>query len=79
MTDTTWMKQRVPSSVILGCEDEPQPGSPWFEERETIGGVGNVLSDHAAALTWKLCKEGRVTPEPMSKEAMVATVRVLLA
>jgi hypothetical protein len=76
MTETTWFRQRVPSDVILGVEDEcvcPKP---------TCGGgaeFGDVLSDLSAGVTWRLLKEDLVTRQEISKEAMVAVVRRLLA
>ena len=77
MTDTIWMKQRVPSSVILGCEDDKEPccslnhkGTQWFG--------GDVLSDLAAAMTWDLCKGKQVARRDLPKEAMVTVVRQLL-
>ena len=76
MTETTWLRQRVPSDVILGVEDECV--SPKSTKR---GGAefGDVLSDLSAGLTWRLLKEDPVTRQEISKEAMVAVVRRLLA
>jgi len=79
MTDTTWMKQRVPSSVILGCEDDCQPHTDSCEGPRTLGGVGAVLSEHAAAMTWKLCKEGVFSREELPREVMLDAVKTLLA
>jgi hypothetical protein len=79
MTDTTWMKQRVPSNVILGCEDDTEPCRPFSEEKKDLWFGGDVLSDLAAAMTWDLCKGHPVTRRDLPKEAMVAVVRQLLA
>jgi hypothetical protein len=78
MTDTTWMKQRVPCSVILGCEDDTEPCCPVQMNEDAWFG-GNVLSDLAADMTWTLCKGSEVTRRDLPKEAMVAVVRQLLA
>ena len=77
MTDTTWMKQRVPCSVILGFEDDS-------ERNSTPQGWGDAapsrseLSELAADLTWRLCKGGDVTRQPMPDKAMMEVVRQLL-
>lgn len=78
MTDTTWMKQRVPCSVILGCEDDTEPCRPVQTKGDVCFG-GNVLSDLAAAMTWTLCKGGKVERRDLPKEAMTEVVRQLLA
>lgn len=78
MTDTTWMKQRVPSSVILGCEDDTEPQCS-FGEKGDFGFGGDVLSDLAAAMTWDLCKGREVVRRALPKEAMASVVRQLLA
>jgi hypothetical protein len=75
MTDITWMKQRVPCSVILGVEDD--------SELEPMSGGGgepkrSELSELAADLTWKLCKETTVSREELPDGAMVEIVRQLL-
>lgn len=77
MTDTTWMKQRVPCSVVLGCEDDSEPSSPP-PPRGDVGFGGNVLSDLAAAMTWDLCKGRPVSRRDLPKEAMASVVRQLL-
>jgi hypothetical protein len=76
MTETTWLRQRVPSDVILGVEDECVCPKSTNE-----GGaqVGDVLSDLSADLTWRFLKEDSMTRQEISKEAMVAVVRRLLA
>ena len=78
MTDTTWMKQRVPCNVILGCEDDAKPCCPVQTKGDSWFG-GDVLSDLAAATTWTLCKGSEVTRRDLPKEAMAEVVRRLLA
>ncbi len=77
MTDTTWMKQRVPCSVILGFEDD---SAATFTSRECEQTTQrkSELSELAADLTWQLCKEGSVSRQPMPEAAMVEVVRQLL-
>ncbi len=78
MTDTTWMKQRVPCSVVLGCEDDTDPCCPVTANTDSWFG-GAVLSDRAAAMTWDLCKGRDISRKDLPAEAMVAVVRQLLA
>ena len=78
MADNTWVRQRVPCDVILRGEDYGECGSRWSEAEESRDS-GNVLSDLSAELTWRVLVEDTVTQHEMSKEAMVAVVRRLLA
>lgn len=76
MTETTWLRQRVPSDVVLGVEDEcvcPKYATDGGAEAE------NVLSNLSADLTWRFLKEDSMTRQEISEEAMVAVVRRLLA
>jgi len=77
MTDTTWMKQRVPCSVILGFEDD-SAGTFTSRGCEDKTPCKSELSELAADLTWQLCKEGTVSRQPLPEAAMVEVVRQLL-
>lgn len=77
MTDTIRMKQRVPCSVILGFEDDSERDSTSVGCGDTTPNRSE-LSELAADLTWKLCKEGIVVRQEMPEAAMVEVVRQLL-
>jgi hypothetical protein len=77
MTDTTWMKQRMPCSVILGIEGDRELASVSVRCGDTTPDRSE-LSTLATDLTWKLCKEGSVTRQQMSEAAMKEVVRQLL-
>jgi hypothetical protein len=78
MAENTTLRQRVPCDVILRVEDYGECGSRKFEAEETRHGEG-VFSDLSAELTRRVLVEDTVSRREMSKEAMVAVVRRLLA
>jgi hypothetical protein len=78
MTEPTWLRQKVPCDVILGDEDAEVCACQTFDTDDGTTGE-NVLSNLAAELTWKVLTQDTVEGQEMSKEAMVAVVRRLLA
>lgn len=76
MTDTTSMKHQDLNSSVLRRENDETFVSPICEGG---GRVENVLSVHAAQMTWKLCKEECLDAAEMPKEVTLAVVQRLLA